>query len=132
MGHRISLHLRSSRALVTAFTVAGALLGFMLVSQGASGYGVNYCQGWMASGTTCQGPAHTLAANIVYDDTGSGGWVCDMATTSTGKADGGWGCGYGTAESCYPGNQLLHGWIANSSGTWLYMLGVEYYSQGCP
>ena len=36
------------------------------------------------------------------------------------------------AETCYGGNQLLHGWILNDSPYWLYMNGTEYYSQGCP
>ena len=129
--HFASRQRRASAALV-AFATAGALLGFLLASGPAAGYGVNYCANWFASGKSCQGPNHTLTANIAYDDTGSNAYVCETATNSSGNSVGGWGCGYGYAESCYPGNQLLHGWISNSSGAWLYMLGVEYYSQGCP
>ena len=132
MHHRLSSNLRGTRALLLAFAVAGALLGIMLASAGASGYGVNYCAQWMASGTTCQGPNHTLTANIAYDDTGSNAFVCEMATNSSGNTVGGWGCGYGYAETCFAGNQLLHGWIGNDSPYWLYMNGTEFYSQGCP
>ena len=45
---------------------------------------------------------------------------------------GGLGCGYGYTETCYSGNTLLHGWIANGSSYWLYMNGTEFYAQGCP
>ena len=93
------------------------MIGFLLVSQGAGAYSQNYCANWNSNGGTCEGPYHTLTANIVYDDTGSNGWVCEIASTRPGGSVGGWGCGYGIAESCYPGNQLLHGEIDNGSGT---------------
>jgi len=124
--------LRGARALVAAFAIGGALLGFSLVGEGASAYGVNYCANWYASGTGCEGPNHTLVANIAWDGTGSNAWVCDTATNSSGDNVGGWQCGYGMSETCYGGNQLLHGWILNASQYWLYMNGTEYYSQGCP
>src|ERR1700730_6236962 len=112
-------HLRSTRALLLTLAIAGALLGFLMTSQGAAGYGVNYCAGWLSSGAPCEGPHHTLTANIAYDDTGSNAYVCEMATNSSGNSvGGGWGCGYGHVESCYAGNQLLHGWIANASPYW--------------
>ena len=132
MSHHITSHLRGPRAFLLALALAGALSGAMLVSAGASGYGVNYCAAWIASGTSCEGPNHTLVANIVYDDTGSNAYVCEMATNSSGNSVGGWGCGFGISESCYAGNQLLHGWIGNASPYWLYMNGTEFYSQGCP
>ena len=123
---------RSAKARLVAVASAGAMLGFLFASQGASGYGVNYCAGWLPSGGTCQGPSHTLTANIAYDGTGSNAYVCETATTASGRSIGGWGCGYGYAETCYAGNQLLRGWIANGSPYWLYMNGTEYYAQGCP
>ena len=72
-------HLRSARALLLAAAVAGALLGILFASQHASAYGTNYCVGWEPSTGSCVGPEHTLTANIVYDDTGSGSFVCDIA-----------------------------------------------------
>jgi len=132
LSHHLLHHLRSTRALLLAFAVAGSLLGIMLASQGASAYGVNYCTGWIATGNSCEGPNHSLDANIAWDGTGSGSFVCDTATNSSGGNVGGWACGYGMSETCYSGNQLLHGWILNDSGYWLYMYGTEYYSQGCP
>jgi len=129
---RLFSHARSTRALLLAFAVSGALLGLLVVSHSAAGYGVNFCMGWIPSGGRCEGPNHTLTANFAYDGTGSNAYVCEMATNSSGDTVGGWGCGYGYAESCYAGNQLLHGWIANASPYWLYMYGTEYYSQGCP
>ena len=132
VGDHLAFRLRSTRVLLLAFAAAGALLGSLLASQGASGAGVNYCAGWLASGSSCEGPNHTLTANIAYDGTGSGSYVCETATNSSGHMVGGWGCGYGYAESCYAGNELLHGWIANGSRYWLFMNGTEYYSQGCP
>ena len=115
-----------------AFAIGGALLGVLVVGQGASATSVNYCANWIATGKTCEGPSHSLDANIAWDDTGSNAWVCDTATNGSGGNVGGWACGYGLAETCYGGSQLLHGWIANDSGYWLYMNGTEYYGQGCP
>ena len=132
MSYHLVYHVRSTRALLLTFAIAGALLGFLLASQGAAGYGVNYCTGWSSSGSRCEGPNHTLTANFAYDDTGSNAYVCETATNASGNSVGGWGCGYGYAESCYAGNQLLHGWIANGSPYWLYMNGTEFYGQGCP
>ena len=132
MSHTLSSHMRGSRALLTALAVAGAIFGVLLVTAGASGYGVNYCASWMPSGSTCEGPNHTLTANIAYDDTGSNAYVCDTATDSNGNNVGGWGCGFGMTETCYNGSKLLHGWIGNDSPYWLYMNGTEFYSQGCP
>ena len=129
--HMIS-HLRSTRTLLLAFAVAGALLGFLFSTQGASATSTNYCVGWMATGGECLGPAHNLTANLVYDDTGSGGWVCEIAIDGNGNGVGGWGCGYGGAETCYGGGRSLRGQIYNGSGYWLYMNGTEYYNQGCP
>jgi len=118
--------------MLLALASAGALVGFMFASQGASGYGVNYCANWYSSGGECEGPNHSLTANIAWDDTGGGDWVCDTATNDSGGNVGGWACGYGESETCYGGNQLLHGWIYNGSQYLLYMNGTEYYSQGCP
>ena len=132
MSHHLVSHVRRTRALLLTFAVAGALLGFLLVSQGAGAYSQNYCANWISSGSRCEGPYHTLTANIAYDDTGSNAYVCETATNSGGGSVGGWGCGYGYAESCYAGNQLLHGWIADASPYWLYMNGTEFYAQGCP
>ena len=132
VSYHLGSRLRAVRVALLAFGVAGSLLGFMLVSQGAAAYGVNYCQGWFASGDSCEGPNHSLTANFAYDDTGSNAYVCETATTGWGSSVGGWGCGYGYAESCYSGGQLLHGWVANASPYWLYMTGSEYYAQGCP
>ena len=132
MSNHLISHLRSARALLVAVALAGALVGVLFASQGASAYGVNYCTGWIASGGSCEGPNHTLVANIAWDDTGSNAYVCDTATNASGGNVGGWNCGYGTSETCYAGNQLLHGWISNASPYWLYMNGTEYYSQGCP
>ena len=74
-----------------------------------------------------------LTANIVYDDTGSGSWVCEIAVNSSRQRRfGGWACGGGQSESCYSGRQLLRGRIYNASPYWLYMNGTEYYTQGCP
>src|SRR5579872_1347801 len=121
------------RALLLAVAVAGALTGLVVATQShASAYGVNYCTNWYPNGGSCVGPQHTLVANIVWDDTGSGAWVCEIALNSSGGGVGGWTCGNGMAESCYPGNQLLRGEIYNGAGYWLYMNGTEYYSQGCP
>jgi len=125
-------HLRSARALVLAAAAAGALIGILLVSQHAAAYGTNYCVGWEPSTGSCVGPEHTLTANIVYDDTGSGAWVCNIAQYPGGGYYGGWACGGGEAESCYAGNTLLKGEIYNASGYWLYMNGTEFYAQGCP
>jgi hypothetical protein len=132
MNGQLISYLRGTRTLLVAFAMAGALLGFLVTSRDAAGYGVNYCANWYRSGGQCEGPNHTLTANIAWDDTGSNGYVCETATNSSGGSVGGWGCGYGYAESCYSGNQLLHGWIANASPYWLYINGTEYYSQGCP
>ena len=132
MSDHLIFHLRGARALLLLFAIAGALLGFLVASQGASGYGVNYCTNWIPSGTACEGPNHTLDANIAWDGTGSSAWVCDTATNGSGGNVGGWECGYGMSETCYGGNQLLHGWILNDSSYWLYMYGTEYYAQGCP
>jgi len=125
-------HLRSTRTLLLAFAITGSLLGVMLASQGASAYGVNYCTNWYAAGTGCEGPNHSLDANIAWDGTGSNAFVCDTATNSSGNNVGGWQCGYGESETCHGGNQLLYGWILNDASYWLYMYGTEYYSQGCP
>src|SRR5581483_5607877 len=89
---------RSSRMLLIAFALSGALLGFLAVSHAAAGYGVNFCTGWLPSGARCEGPGHTLTANFAYDGTGSNAYVCEMATNSSGGTVGGWGCGYGYAE----------------------------------
>jgi hypothetical protein len=132
MSRHLISPLRSAKALVLAFAIAGALVGFMVASGNASAYGVNYCTGWLATGKSCEGPNHSLDANIAYDDTGSNAYVCETATNASGGMIGGWGCGYGYAETCYSGNTLLHGWIANGSSYWLYMNGTEFYSQGCP
>jgi len=132
MSSRITIPLGGARALLLAIAVAGAMLGFLLASPGAAGYGVNYCENWYASGSMCEGPNHTLTANVAYDDTGSHAYVCETATTASGASVGGWGCGYGYAQTCYAGSQMLHGWIANASPYWLYMNGTEYYAQGCP
>ena len=132
MSSRFVSRQRRASAALLAFAIAGALLGFLLTSGSAAGYGVNYCAGWLGSGKSCEGPNHTLTANIAYDATGSNAYVCETATNSAGNSVGGWGCGYGYAESCYAGNQLLHGWIANASPYWLYMNGSEFYAQGCP
>ena len=115
-----------------AMAIAGALVGFLLTSQHASAYGTNYCVQWLPSGGSCVGPEHTLTANIVYDDTGSGSVVCDIAQYPGGGYYGGWGCGNGENETCYPGNTLLKGEIYNGSAYWLYMNGTEFYAQGCP
>jgi hypothetical protein len=125
-------HFRSARALLLAAAIAGALLGIVFASQRASAYAQNYCIGWEPTGGSCVGPEHTITANIVYDDTGSDGWVCDVALYPNGSQYGGWGCGGGASESCYAGNTLLKPEIYNDSGYWLYMNGTEYYSQGCP
>ena len=133
MSHHLFTHKRGARALLLTIAVVGALVGFLFASrQHAAAYGTNYCVGWEAKGGTCVGPQHTLVANIVWDDTGSNAWVCETALNSSGGQVGGWGCGYGSSESCYPGNQLLKGEIDNASGYWLYMNGTEYYAQGCP
>jgi len=118
--------------VLIAAALAGAMVGVLFASQHASAYGVNYCVGWQPSGGSCVGPEHTLTADIAYDDTGSNAYVCDAATNSSGNVVGGWGCGFGISESCYGGNQLMHGWIGNDSPYWLYMNGSEFYSQGCP
>ena len=115
-----------------AAAIAGALLGLLIVGRDASAYGTNYCTNWISSGSACEGPTHSLTANYAYDGTGSNAYVCETATNSSGVSVGGWGCGYGYAEGCYAGNQLLHGWLANDSPYWLYMYGTEYYAQGCP
>lgn len=125
-------HLRSVRVVLIAAALAGALVGVLFASQHASAYGVNYCVGWEPSGGSCVGPEHTLTANIVYDDTGSDAWVCEIAQYPGGGYFGGWGCGYGESESCYAGTQLFKGEIYNDSIYWLYMNGTEFYSQGCP
>jgi hypothetical protein len=125
-------HFRGVRTVLIAAALAGALTGILLASQHASAYGVNYCTGWEPSGGSCVGPEHTITANIVYDDTGSNAFVCEIAQYPGGGYYGGWGCGYGVSESCYPGNQLLKGEIYNDSIYWLYMNGTEFYSQGCP
>ena len=132
MTEYVASHLRRTRTLLLAVAAAGALLGLMFASQGASAYGTNYCVGWLQSGGSCEGPLHSLTGNIAYDDTGSNAYVCAAASNSSGNFVGGWGCGFGTTENCYPGNQLLHGWIGNDSPYWLYMNGTEFYSQGCP
>jgi hypothetical protein len=128
----LALRLRGTRVLLLTLAVAGALLGLMLVSRDANAWGVNYCVNWISSGSRCEGPYHSLTANIAYDGTGSGSYVCEAATDAAGNSVGGWACGYGYAESCFAGNQLLHGWLANASPYWLFMYGTEYYSQGCP
>jgi hypothetical protein len=125
-------HLRSARALLLAVAVAGALLGVLLASQHASAYATNYCANWYPTYSSCVGPQHTLTANIVYDDTGTGSWVCEIAQYPGGGYYGSWACGSGETETCYPGNQLLKGEIYNDSGYWLYMNGTEFYAQGCP
>jgi hypothetical protein len=125
-------HFRSARTLLLAVAIAGALLGFLFASQHASAYGTNYCVGWQPSGGECGGPTHTLTANIVYDDTGSGAYVCEIAVDQYGNGYGGWACGGGMTETCYPGSKLLRGLIYNASPYWLYMNGTEFYGQGCP
>jgi hypothetical protein len=132
MGNQITRQVRSTRALFIAVALAGALLGVLVVSQQSSAYGVNYCTGWSQSGTTCTGPTHTITANIAWDGTGSGGWVCEQAINGGGSSVGGWSCGAGEAEGCFPGNQLLRGQIYNATGYFDYVYGTEYYSQGCP
>jgi hypothetical protein len=132
MSERLHIHLRSTRALLVGAALAGALIGILLVSAHASASNVNYCANWIATGSECEGPSHNLTADIAWDDTGSGGYVCDTATTASGNDVAGWGCGWGEAETCYNGSQPLHGWILNDSGDWLYMNGTEYYSVGCP
>ena len=127
-----SRHLRSVRALLLAAALAGALIGVLFASQHASAYGTIYCSGWMPPNGTCVGPQHTLTANTATDDTGSNGWVCNIAQYPGGSYYGGWGCSNGQSENCYPGNQLLKGEILDAAGTWLYMHGIEYYGQGCP
>ena len=125
-------HLRGVRAVLITAALAGALTGILLASQHASAYGVNYCVGWEPSTGSCVGPQHTITANIAYDDTGSNAYVCAIAQYPSGSYYGGWGCGNGESETCYPGNQLLKGMIYNASIYWLYMNGTEFYSQGCP
>ncbi len=133
MGTHLFTHIRRTGALLLTIAVVGALAGVFIATHAhAAAYATNYCVGWEPNGGTCVGPSHTLTANIVYDDTGSHGWVCEIALNSSGGGVGGWTCGYGSAESCYPGNQLLRGEIDNGSGYWLYMNGTEYYAQGCP
>jgi hypothetical protein len=132
MSDRFHIHLRSTRTLLVGVALAGALIGILLTSAHASATDVNYCANWIATGNGCEGPSHNLTANIAWDDTGSGSYVCSTVTNSSGNDIGGWGCGWGSAESCYGGGQALHGWILNDSGYWLYMNGTEYYSVGCP
>ena len=132
LNDHVMSYLRDARVLLLAVAIAGAALGLLFASQGASAYGTNYCLNWYPSGAACEGPNHTLDANIAWDGTGSGSWVCDTATNAYGNNVGGWECGYGMSETCYGGNQLLHGWILNDSSYWLYMYGTEYYAQGCP
>jgi hypothetical protein len=132
MGNHFTHLLRGTRARLIAVAAAGALLGVLVVSALAAGYGVNYCAQWSQSGTTCTGPTHTLTANIVWDGSGSGGWVCERSINGSGNPVGGWSCGYGEAETCYAGNQLLRGQVYNATGYYDYVYGTEYYSQGCP
>ena len=132
MSDRFHLNLRSTRTLLVGIALAGALIGILLVGTRASATSVNYCANWIATGNACEGPSHDLTANIAWDDTGSGSYVCDTATTSSGTDIDGWGCGWGEAETCYGGGRALNGWILNDSGYWLYMNGTEYYSVGCP
>ena len=132
MSHRIG-HLRSARTLLLAVALAGALVGFLFATQHASATWTNYCVGWQPSGGECEGPAHYLTADMVYDDTGSGSWVCEVAVNGYGNGvSPGWACGGGQTEECYPGWQSLRGLIYNASPYWLYMNGTEVYNQGCP
>jgi hypothetical protein len=132
LSHRIR-HLRSARTLLLAVAVAGALLGFLFASQHASATWSNYCVGWQPSGGACAGPTRYLTADLVYDDTGSRQWVCEIALDRNGGGvPPGWACGAGSTEECYPGWQALRGMIYNASPYWLYMNGTEVYNQGCP
>jgi len=77
----------------------------------------------------------TLQSVLLGQNVATGGSLINQTITGTdaaGNSVGGWACGYGYAESCFAGNQLLHGWLANASPYWLFMYGTEYYSQGCP
>jgi hypothetical protein len=132
LSHHTAGRLRDGRVLLLAFAVAGALVGFMPASGDAHAFGVAYCANWIPSGSSCEGPQHTLTGNLVIDGTGSNSYVCDSATDSSGNSVGGWSCGFGYAESCYAGNEMLHPWLGNASPYWLYEYGVEYFAQGCP
>ena len=124
--------LRRARALLLACAVAGALLGVLLVGQHAAASSTNYCIGWEAPYGVCVGPTHNLTANIVYDDTGSGAWVCEIVLDGWGNGYGYWSCGSGQTETCYGGWTPLRGMIFNGSPYWLYMNGTEFYNTGCP
>ena len=115
-----------------AFAVAGALLGLLVVGQHAAAYGTNYCNGWLPAGGSCLGPQHSLTANIAYDNTGNGAWICENAQYPGGGLAGSWVCAGGEAEGCFSGNTLLKGEVYNDSGGWLALVGTEYYGQGCP
>jgi hypothetical protein len=126
-------HLRGARTLLLAVALVGALLGVLIASQHASASATNYCSGWEPPyGGSCVGPSHNLTANIVYDDTGSGSWVCEVVLDGNGWGYGYWSCGSGETETCYGGGRALRGLIENASPYWLYMNGTEFYNTGCP
>jgi hypothetical protein len=126
-------HLSGARALLLACAVAGALAGVLFVGQHAAASSTNYCIGWEPPVIgECVGPTHNITANIVYDDTGSGAWVCEIVVNAYGDGYGFWSCGSGQTETCYGGNTPLRGLIYNASPYWLYMNGTEFYNSGCP
>ena len=133
MSHHLTSHLRGTRASLLALAVAGALLGVMLVSRARQPTASTTARAGSPAATAARARTTRSTANIAYDGTGSNAYVCDRprpTPPATASAAGAAATAY--AESCYAGNQLLHGWLGNDSPYWLYMYGTEYYSQGCP
>jgi hypothetical protein len=106
-----------------------AAMAAAVALAGATSY--TYCSTILGPGDHCDGPRHSLTANQAYDDFGSDR-VCAGAVDTSGSFYGSYACGYGFAQHCYSGANLLYPRLHNGEGFSQQEHGIGFYSQSCP
>jgi hypothetical protein len=107
---------------LAALAVAASLAG-------ATSY--NYCSTVLGPFDHCDGARHSLTANQAHDDFGADR-VCAGAVDTSGSFYGSYACGYGFAEHCYSGANLLYPRLHNGESFSQQMHGTGFYSENCP
>lgn len=123
--------MRPPPALTAGRVLLPALAALAAAASLAGATSYTYCSTVLGPFDHCDGARHSLTANQAHDDAGSDR-VCAGAVDTSGSFYGSYVCGYGFAEHCYSGANLLYPRLHNGESFAQQEHGTGFYSESCP